>query len=223
MFLKSKKLVGINKIDIGCGNFKEDGYFGLDAFKGPQVDYVIDLSKEKLPFKDDSIVHAVTFHALEHINNYKNLIDEIWRVLKPNAQFFVSVPYFNNYINIANIYHVNHFNEHSFRFFSSEESKKCLPERIWKFKFAPTWGLKGSANSSSETEFRCLKIEFDYYPEYKSLTDSEKEIARLTKPNVVHNICFYLQTIKKNNDIIDITPDNIVIPKRRIDQLKNNW
>jgi SAM-dependent methyltransferase len=222
-FKKFKNLSYVNKIDIGCGHWKEEGYFGLDIFNGPQVDCVIDFNRDKLPFADNSIIHAVSFHALEHIQNLSGVLNEIWRVLKPNAQFFVAVPYFNSSINMTNYFHVHNFNEHSFRFFSGEETTNCLPERIWKFHFTPTWGLKGSANSFIETEFRCLKIEFDYFPQYKHLTEDEKEEARSKFSNVVHNICFYLQAIKNTLPTITILEHEIIVPKKRHWMLVNNW
>lgn len=220
---KTFKLNQVTHIDIGCGNWKEEGYYGLDIFDGPLVDQIIDLEKDSLPFRDNSIEHAVTFHALEHIQNLEWVIREIWRVLKPNAQLFICVPYFDTHINFANIFHKQSFNEHSFRFYTSEKYTQCLPERIWKYHFTPTWGLKGSANTVFDTEFKCLKIEFDYFPEYKKLTDIEKEKARLSKHNVVHNICFYLQTIKKDEPVIEIKGSDIIVPRKRRWMIDNGW
>ncbi len=218
-----KKFKHITHIDIGCGNFKEEGYFGIDIYPGRDVDLVMDLNKGELPFEDNQIEHVVSYHCIEHIENYIVLMNEIWRIMKPNAQFFLSVPYYNNYINFANIFHKHHFNEHSMRFFSSEKETKCLPEYIWKYKFAPTWGLKGSANSKIKAEFRCLKIEIDYFPQYKLLTEEEKIEARLNKPNVAHNICYYLQCIKPENEIIEIQEDEIIVPKRRLKMIEAGW
>jgi hypothetical protein len=144
-------------------------------------------------------------------------------VLKPNAQFFVAVPYFNNHINFANRFHVQHFNEHSFRFFSSEPSTTALPERLWKFHFTPTWGLKGSANSATPVEFRTCKIEIDYYREFQGLPDNEKEALRLARPNVAHNICFYLQAIKPGAATATLNDSDLIIPPRRRWMIENNW
>jgi SAM-dependent methyltransferase len=162
-------------IDIGCGENKEEGYLGIDRYNGDYVDLVLDLETMKLPFKEDSVNHVVTYHCLEHLNNLKGLLDEIWRVLKPNSQFFVCVPYFHNYINIANPYHVQNFNEHSFRFFSTEKNTKALPDHLWKFNFTPTWGLKGSDNTDCKAEFRTLRIEFDYIQKYRGINAQELE------------------------------------------------
>jgi SAM-dependent methyltransferase len=211
------------RIDVGCGGWKEEGYIGLDTFDGPNVDFRIDLNVDKLPFQDNSVDHAVSYHALEHLPNFEHTVAEVWRALKPNAQFFVALPYFNTYINLANPFHVRQFNEHSFRFFSSEPECQALPERLWKFHFAPTWGLKGSANSSAQTEFRTCLIEFDYFPEFRSLPEAEKEALRLSRPNVVHQICFYLQAIKPPIPAINLRREDLIVPGKRKWMLDRNW
>jgi SAM-dependent methyltransferase len=222
---KLKSIAGITHIDLGCGKEKDDGYFGIDRVQLPGVDLVLDLEIDKLPFAENSVDHVVTYHALEHLNSYEHIVNEVFRVLKPGAQFFVCVPYGNNSLNEANIYHPSRFNEHSFRFFSNEETCDALPERIWKFHYARSWGLAGSDNSQTNCNFRTIKIEMDYMRSYKCLSDSEKEDARLKFNNVVHNICFYLQAIKGAScDVISPpSDDEIIVPPRRKWMIENSW
>lgn len=220
MFFK-KTIKNVSRIDIGCGREKEQGYFGIDAETLPGVDHAVDLNSNPLPFKDNSIDHIVTYHALEHFANLSHVINEMWRVSKPNGQIFVCVPYYSNHLNLTNPFHLHQFNEHSFRFFSSEEHCNALPERIWKQRFANTWGLKGSANTNPDVELRTLKIEIDYFPEYKALSEVEKEKARQKYYNVAHNICFYLQVIKGDKN--ETTPQDLIVPEKRKWMLANNW
>ncbi len=42
------------KIDIGCGS-KKDGCLGIDYIHSPDVDYVLDVTHERLPFEDESV------------------------------------------------------------------------------------------------------------------------------------------------------------------------
>jgi hypothetical protein len=144
-------------------------------------------------------------------------------VLRPNAQFFVALPYFNSFINLANPFHVRHFNEHSFRFFSSESECAALPQRLWKFHFTPTWGLKGSANAPAPTEFRTCRVEFDYFPEFRDLPEHERESLRLSRPNVVHQICFTLQAIKPGAPAVDLRPSDLIVPGKRKWMLDRRW
>lgn len=223
---KKKSIIrDIQKLDIGCGTQKEDGYFGIDRFDINGVDLVLNLEKDDLPFPNNSIDHVVTYHALEHLRDYSHIVKEVWRVLKPNAQFFVCVPYAYNSLNVANIYHVSRFNEHSFRFFTNEERSSSLPERIYSKHYARSWGLAQSDNSVAQCNFRTVKIEMDYEPNYRTLSDAEKEEARLRYNNVVHNICFYLQAIKEGAEegVKKLSEADVVIPPRRRWMIENNW
>ena len=48
---------------------------------------------EKLPYKSNKFDLVFLFHVLEHVDNEKKTIDEIYRVLKKGGQLVVSSPY----------------------------------------------------------------------------------------------------------------------------------
>ena len=48
----------------------------------------------ELPFQDASFDHVICSEVLEHIHDYKSVLREIHRVLKPGGHFAVSVPRF---------------------------------------------------------------------------------------------------------------------------------
>jgi len=104
------------KVDLGCGENKKEGFVGIDkyAFKG--VDYVIDLDKQKLPFKDNSVDFMYSFHCLEHLSNFDEVMNEIFRVLKKGGVFEFFVPYFS-YPLVNSPYHKIYFNFDSFSHF----------------------------------------------------------------------------------------------------------
>ncbi len=105
-------IVGPNVIDIGCGSgwllremynyqlkplgfdFSEKSLgesrfiFGLDGLPIP----LIKGTAEVFPFKDESFGSATMIGVLEHIQDYKGCMREIYRVLKNGGRFFVSVP-----------------------------------------------------------------------------------------------------------------------------------
>ena len=85
------------KLDIGCGANKQPGFVGMDMRPEPNVDIVHDLETFPWPLPDECVSFATASHVLEHINPYKfvfvNLMNEIWRVLKPHAKFAFVVPY----------------------------------------------------------------------------------------------------------------------------------
>lgn len=88
------------RIDLGCGAYPKDGYIGIDNFygsrsqhvtgKGPDI--VCDLCSEPIPFVNDSVDEVHSCHFLEHVD-ISRMLDEIYRVLKPNGIFVAVLPW----------------------------------------------------------------------------------------------------------------------------------
>lgn len=66
-----KKLQDYNRgilIDIGCGQDKQKGFFGIDRFQFEGVDLVWDLEKFPYPLPDGCASVVMASHIVEHIN-----------------------------------------------------------------------------------------------------------------------------------------------------------
>ncbi len=78
-------------LDIGCG----DGYFlrrskcderyGLDALIG-------DVVTDRLDFPVNYFDYATMLAVIEHLSQPEELINEIWRVLKPHGRLIITTP-----------------------------------------------------------------------------------------------------------------------------------
>ena len=90
---KSSAKKAVTKLELGCGYQKRDGFFGIDILKTPAVDLVLDIEKKKLPFPDNSIDYIYSSHTFEHLTNYQFVIQEMFRVCKPNAVIEIWTPY----------------------------------------------------------------------------------------------------------------------------------
>ncbi len=130
-----KELI-INKdrvvVELGCGPHKKEGVIGIDCLDIEGVDYVADLELG-LPFiEDNSIDEIISTHVLEHIDNFKLLITEIHRVLKPDGVKIVTVPYFSNPYYYSDYTHKRFFGLYSFDYFS-EPSKSMYKRKVPAF------------------------------------------------------------------------------------------
>lgn len=84
------------KLNLGSGTTKLKGYVNIDGTESCKPDLVLDISNERLPFKEESVDEVVMFHTIEHIQK-KRHVDvflEIARVLKTNGKFILSYPEF---------------------------------------------------------------------------------------------------------------------------------
>jgi len=86
-------------IDLGSGmrTMKDNGsekWYGVDIRKFEGIYYVLDIGKEKLPFKDNSVKFIRSIHLFEHLYPEQLFfsVDECWRVLKPKGCLHIEVP-----------------------------------------------------------------------------------------------------------------------------------
>ena len=99
-FLMEKKIQGTT-IDLGSGEGSNTSYYEYldckeakiersDFFKSSDVK--IDL-ENKLDLEDQCCDNVILFNTLEHIENYKNLLSEIKRILRTNGRLEIFVPF----------------------------------------------------------------------------------------------------------------------------------
>jgi ubiquinone/menaquinone biosynthesis C-methylase UbiE len=121
-------------LDIGCGpeiskyksNNPKDKVIGLDKFHVSGADVIADLECT-LPFKDNSFDVVNASHVLEHIENFFELLSEIYRILKPNGTLKIKAPYFSSPHAFTNPTHKRFFTYTTFEFFEEkyEENQYC--------------------------------------------------------------------------------------------------
>src|SRR5271157_5212360 len=81
-------------LDIGCGQSpykfllkeKKTSYTGIDTIDSVKFDYnnksIIHFNGIEIPFNDNKFDGVICTEVLEHVFNYQQIIDEIFRVMK---------------------------------------------------------------------------------------------------------------------------------------------
>jgi ubiquinone/menaquinone biosynthesis C-methylase UbiE len=121
------------KLDVGCGDQKREGHIGIDNSKGADADIFLDIEKQKLPFEDNQVDVIFCSHVLEHLDNVIFVVNEFWRVLKPEGEATIVVPDKTNERAIA-ITHKRFFDKQTFDFFTQKRSKKMYDVCLWKIE-----------------------------------------------------------------------------------------
>lgn len=139
------------KLDIGCGENKQQGGFvGIDIRDVPGVDIVHDVEVYPWPLPDECVVIAVCSHLVEHINPHKfgfvNFMNEIWRVLKPDAWIAIACPYAYSPGFAQDPTHCNMINEATFTYFDPDQPLyqiyKPKPWRIASLNWSPVGNIE---------------------------------------------------------------------------------
>jgi len=123
-------------LNLGCGLDHIPGGVNVDIDKRFKPDLVLDL-EQPLPFEDSSFDLVIAYHIFEHIHNFKQLMSELWRILKPGGLLKVKVPSRDHFVAYQDPTHVRFFDLHTFDYFTPmparlQERKILLDGKFWK-------------------------------------------------------------------------------------------
>lgn len=105
------------KLNLGCGSNLENtnnGWINIDKYPLYGSVVKMDLEQAKLPYEDDSVEEIRATHVLEHIWNYKELLNECWRVLNKDGFIYIEVPKFPHPDSVKDPDHKRFFVEETF-------------------------------------------------------------------------------------------------------------
>jgi predicted SAM-dependent methyltransferase len=150
-------MLDIMRLDIGCGNHKDPGWFGIDIQALPGVDLVHDLNVHPWPLGSGTIGQAKAWHICEHIPKvsvtelgtrrpFIEFMDEIWRILRVGSILDIESPYGSSAGFIHDPTHVNQIDELTFEHFDPTYPRfKVYQPRPWRI-MQLSWTVDGNVN-----------------------------------------------------------------------------
>jgi len=135
----SRNLTDSSSLDIGCGTephnpFRARRVFGIDirANEEKNIKYA-DLTTEPIPFPDRHFDYVTADDFIEHIPRviyapgrrfpFVQLMNEIWRVLKPGGIFFSSTPVYPFSPAFRDPTHVNIISHETFPLYFDDKNR----------------------------------------------------------------------------------------------------
>jgi SAM-dependent methyltransferase len=133
------------QLDIGCGRNKQGAdWIGLDIQQFPGVDIVHDWNVYPWPLPDECVLRAIASHVIEHIPphnfGFVNFMNEVWRVMKPDGQFAIAMPYATSPGMYQDPTHCNFCNENTWLYFDPLENKSG--GMLYKFYTPKPWRIQ---------------------------------------------------------------------------------
>lgn len=116
-FAEEPKLL---KLDLACGQRKQEGFTGIDFKKLDGVDVVHDLESYPWPFEDESVDEVYCSHFIEHVNDLIPFMNELHRVMKPGAEAKFIAPYYTSMRAWQDPTHKRAISEASFLYFNQK-------------------------------------------------------------------------------------------------------
>jgi SAM-dependent methyltransferase len=83
------------KLNLGCGEFRKEGYLNLDISPVVKPDLIHDLNKFPYPFQDSQFDLIEADHVLEHLENPFLVMKELHRITKNKGWVIIRVPHFS--------------------------------------------------------------------------------------------------------------------------------
>jgi hypothetical protein len=118
------------RLDLACGQNKQEGFYGVDVY-GEDADAYVDLLVFPWPFDDDSVSEVFCSHFVEHVPHWRPwfpgsidglflFMDEIWRVCEDGARVRIIHPYAKSDRADQDPTHARRINEVSWHYFNRE-------------------------------------------------------------------------------------------------------
>lgn len=85
-------------LDLGCGDNKVEGHFGIDIAKTAATDLVWDLRVTPWPIPAASVDSIQCNHFFEHLTGAERMafMNEVYRILKTGSKIVITVPYWSS-------------------------------------------------------------------------------------------------------------------------------
>jgi ubiquinone/menaquinone biosynthesis C-methylase UbiE len=128
-------------LELGCGNVKMPGAFGVDKNPRSLADLIHDLDQFPYPMPDNQFDKVICRDVLEHVEDFVRAVEEIWRVAKAGARVEVSGPFMS-----------------SVNFFSDPTHRRAFTSRSFDYFIL---GSKVSGYGYSLAQFRLVSVEYD--------------------------------------------------------------
>jgi len=126
-------------LDLGCGNKKREGAIGVDCNPRTDADVIHDLNKSPYPFEDSSFDEIYVDNVIEHLDNVIGVMEELYRISKPDALIKIDVPYFRAKWAFIDPTHRHFFTTESFSYFDPKHvHNKLFPYSTATFRTEKT-------------------------------------------------------------------------------------
>jgi len=186
------------KLNIGSGFRKMDGYINVDSFKECEPDVLMNLEETPWEFEDNSISEIAAIHVLEHLGESRetffNIIKEIYRVLKHDGIFRISVPHYMHRSYYSDPTHVRAFTTTTFQMLSKSNNRDWMKRNVNATMLA----------MMIDVDFDMIEVSYTYDPSWaKKLEDgviskeSIREIAQ-DKWGVIRELNVVLKARKED-------------------------
>lgn len=137
----------VRELDLGCGNNKRPGFFGIDKIRESEADLVFNLETIhengfNLPFGDSKLNEVNCSDILHLIANPIEVINEVHRILKPDGWVYIIVPHAFSWSGFASPFTKHYFTPETFLNYFASGSKAELEKLDPEMAYIKPWHIE---------------------------------------------------------------------------------
>jgi SAM-dependent methyltransferase len=180
----------MKSLDLGCGNRKQAGMVGIDINPASAADVIHDLNLFPYPFDDSTFDEIHADNVIEHLENLPQVMEELYRIAKPDSTLKVIVPYFRARWAFVDPTHRHFFTVDSFGYFDPSHAFN----QLYPYSKA-TFAIEKIVFNEKIIERGLLKLFRILLKAFANKWPSRYE-AYLSHLFPLDELTFYLRTIK---------------------------
>ncbi len=138
-------------LDVGCGRNKIKDSIGIDLDKNSLADITHDLNVYPYPFEDNSFDEIYAKHIIEHVENPRKFIKELFRILKQGGTVFIETPHFSSRVAYSEPDHKRFFSYFMFSNLINGIDAEVISQKITFYKSFRNSGIAYLANKSPDS------------------------------------------------------------------------
>jgi len=184
------------KLNIGCGFKKLDNHWNVDIEPKCNPDQILDLEQTPWPYEDNFFEKIVADNILEHVGQdpkvFTNIIKEMYRVSKPDAEWYICIPHHRCDLYYDDYTHVRMITPKTFRMFDQQVNVQSIDRGLSD----STFGLY------HEVDLEVFDVTYNLVNFWKSQVDDgmlghkELDIKLNTMSNVAESANIFIRVHK---------------------------
>lgn len=124
----------LTKLNMGCGFKKLNDHWNVDIHPKCNPDQVLDLEQTPWPYQDNFFDKITADNVLEHLGQdpkvFTNIIKEMYRVSKDEAEWYINVPHHRCDLFWDDYTHVRVLTPKTFRMFDQKVNFESIAKKL---------------------------------------------------------------------------------------------
>lgn len=185
-----------NRLNMGCGFKKMDGFWNVDIEPKCNPDQVLDLEQFPWPYEDDSFARIHCDNILEHLGQdpkvFTKVIKEMYRVSEDRAEWYICFPHHRCDLFWDDYTHVRPLSAKTFKMFDQQFNFDTIERGLSESTYGIYHGVDLEVYDANYNIINYWRVQ----QEQGMLAPKQMEINLNTMSNVCETVSVFIRVHK---------------------------